>query len=333
MARDTIPISAQALAQLAALGVDVERVAARAGLAALAGLGGAEVTTEQYFAFWRALSAEAEADRPELGLLVGAQSPVQGYSVASAAALQAPTLGDGLRTLARYKRLACPEEVAIDVGDGEARVRCTWILATEEVPRLLVDGVFASIAALARHGSGGKVAPIRVELARRARHARMLRAHFGCRIAFGAPADCLVFAERALGAAFVTADAEAFSRIAPGLEQQLIGRRRRVAATDDVRVAIARTISAGVRPSIGHVARHLRTSPRTLQRRLGEVATTFQHQLDDVRRLSARRLLAHTELDTIDIAFLLGFAEPNSFARAFRTWERTTPLRWRAARG
>jgi AraC-like DNA-binding protein len=52
-----------------------------------------------------------------------------------------------------------------------------------------------------------------------------------------------------------------------------------------------------------------------------------------VRGLSARRLLAHTELPPIDIAFLLGFAEPNSFARAFRLWERTTPLRWRAAHG
>jgi AraC-like DNA-binding protein len=48
--------------------------------------------------------------------------------------------------------------------------------------------------------------------------------------------------------------------------------------------------------------------------------------------VAARRLLENTELEPIDIAFLLGFAEPNSFTRAFRLWERTTPLRWRAAR-
>jgi len=319
MARDTIPTSPAVLRQLAALGVDV---------APLAGV--TEVTTDEYFAFWRAL--EAETDRPDLGVLVGAQSPVHAYSIASVAALQAPTLGDALRTLARYKRLTCPEHIAIDVRDGEASVRCDWILATGEVPRLLVDGVFASIVALGRTGSGGKAQPIRVELARRARHAQVLRAHFGCSIRFGAAADRLVFAERALATPFVTASSEAFSRIVPGLEQQLVARRRQRTLVDDVRVAIARTISTGERPSIERIARDLQASPRTLQRRLGEADTTFQHQLDDVRRRVAHRLLSNTELDTIDIAFLLGFAEPNSFARAFRTWERTTPLRWRAAR-
>jgi transcriptional regulator GlxA family with amidase domain len=48
-----------------------------------------------------------------------------------------------------------------------------------------------------------------------------------------------------------------------------------------------------------------------------------------VRRTTASRLLANTELDTVAIAMMIGFVEPNSFARAFRAWERTTPLRWR----
>jgi AraC-like DNA-binding protein len=80
---------------------------------------------------------------------------------------------------------------------------------------------------------------------------------------------------------------------------------------------------------VGGIARRLHLSSRTMQRRLGEERTSYQQQLDDVRRTSARRLLANTELEPIDIAFLLGFAEPNSFARAFRAWERTTPTRWR----
>lgn len=91
-------------------------------------------------------------------------------------------------------------------------------------------------------------------------------------------------------------------------------------------------LAGGFDLEVGEAARALALSPRTLQRRLSEVRTTFQDQLDDVRHVAARRLLEATELGPIDIAFLLGFAEPNSFARAFRTWERTTPLRWRAAR-
>jgi AraC-like DNA-binding protein len=146
---------------------------------------------------------------------------------------------------------------------------------------------------------------------------------------FGAAHDRIVFAEGALALALVTANRAAYAQLVPGLEAQLVARRSLIG---DVRIAIARTLSAGARPNVELIAERLETSRRTLQRRLGAARTTFQDQLDDVRHVAARRLLEATELPPIDIAFLLGFAEPNSFARAFRTWERTTPLRWRAAR-
>jgi AraC-like DNA-binding protein len=97
---------------------------------------------------------------------------------------------------------------------------------------------------------------------------------------------------------------------------------------DDVRAALGGTIS-GHRPAITKVARSLGMSVRTLQRRLGERGTTYQNILDDVRRRSARDLLTVTDLGIGEIAFLLGFEEVNSFARAFHAWEGTTPARWR----
>ena len=316
MARDTISISPALLDHAARLGITVPPVAAAS-----------DVSTDDYFAFWRALAAAA-GDRADLGLSFG--TSVFGRSTAGHAALQAPTLGDALRTLARYKRLTCPEEVVIEVIDGEPSVRFDWILATAPVPAILVDAVFASHAALVALGSGGKVRPARIELARKRRHAQLLRDHFRCPIAFGAPSDRVVFAPGALAIPFVTANRAAYEQLVPGLEAKLAARRSLVG---DVRVAIARTISAGARPSVDAVAQRLETTPRTLQRRLGAARTTFQGQLDDVRRVAARRLLANTELPPIDIAFLLGFAEPNSFVRAFRAWEHTTPLRWRTAHG
>ena len=67
-----------------------------------------------------------------------------------------------------------------------------------------------------------------------------------------------------------------------------------------------------------------------MQRRLGELGTSYQEALDDVRRRSARRLLANTDLGLGEIAFVLGFEEVNSFMRAFHAWEGTSPARWRA---
>jgi AraC-like DNA-binding protein len=208
-------------------------------------------------------------------------------------------------------------------------VRCDWILARDEVPALLVDAIFASYVRLAAHATGGKATPLRIELARKRSNAQMLRAHFKCPIEFGATHDQIVFTSAAFALPLVTANREAYERLVPGLEAKLAGRRT---VLGDVRIAIARTISSGMRPNIATIAGRLDTSSRTLQRQLSGASTTFQDQLDDVRRVAARRLLEHTELEPIDIAFLLGFTEPNSFVRAFRSWERTTPLRWRAAR-
>jgi len=312
MPRDTLSISRGVIDQLTRLGVAVPPH-------------DAELTTEAYFAFWREV-AGGDA-RTGLGLAIGAAA--YGKTVSSEAALQTPTLGDALRTLGRYKRLACPEDVIVEVSGGEASVHFEWVLATGEVPAILVDAIFAAHVALVAHGTGGKVAPLRIELARKRRHAELLRSHFRCPIVFGATHDRVVFAASALATPLLTANRAAYERLVPGLEARLIGKRSLVG---DVRIAIARTISAGARPSVETVAHRLDTSPRTLQRRLGKARTTFQDQLDDIRRVAARRLLEVTALAPIDIAFLLGFAEPNSFVRAFRSWERTTPLRWRAAR-
>jgi AraC-like DNA-binding protein len=327
--RDVVPVSPGVLARLAELGVPIDQVHERAGRALGAPLPTplTSLSTEAFFALWRA--AGEVSQRRDVGLVLGAEAAARRYSVALAAALHAPTLRAALETLGRYKRIACPENVELVVKDGEASVRFHWILATTEAPRLLVDSTFASFAALARVGTGGKVAPLRIELARRAADVAMLRAHFSCRVMFGSAIDRIVFDAEALDARFVTADAAAFSHVVPGLEAQLVGRTRTPSLRDDVRVAIARYMSSGARPSVEDVARRLHLSSRTLQRRLGEERTSYQEQLDEVRHVSARRLLANTELDTVDIAFLLGFEEPNSFARAFRGWERTTPIRWR----
>ena len=160
----------------------------------------------------------------------------------------------------------------------------------------------------------------------------MLERHFGCSVRFDAPVDLFVFDAKALAEPFVTRNAALLEIIVPGLDAALneaSQRGARRSLTDDVRSALSQRIS-GERPAVEKVAKSLGMSGRTLQRRLEELGTTYQALLDDVRRRSARRLLAKTDLDAGEVAFLLGFEELNSFTRAFQGWEGMTPLRWRA---
>jgi AraC-like DNA-binding protein len=70
-------------------------------------------------------------------------------------------------------------------------------------------------------------------------------------------------------------------------------------------------------------------SMRTLQRRLSEEGVRFGDLLDDVRHAMAAEYLATDSMNLMEMAFLLGFSDPNSFFRAFRRWTGTTPDAYR----
>jgi AraC-like DNA-binding protein len=323
---DAISVSGLLIERLGELGVDVGRILARAGLPASRFIAGGKLTTREFFDLWRAVDREPGAR--DLGIRLAAGRRASQYDVASAAALRSADLAEAIRRFARYKRLSCPEHVRVEVARSEASLRFHWVLAEADVPRTLVDASFTSFMALARRGTGMDLRPTRIELARRATRDELLGAHLGCPLTFDAPFDRLVLPAAMLAIPFVTHDPAALGALVPGLDAAL--RRRAGSATfdDDVRLAIVRAM-CGERPSVERVARDVGVSIRTLQRRLGEAGVTYQGLLDEVRRIAARRLLAKTDLEAAEVAFLLGFEEPNSFVRAFRSWEGRTPTRFR----
>ncbi len=319
-APDTFTVSPLVLARLGLS--SIERLCERAGVAP-----GSALRTSEFFRLWSAVEEEI-GDR-DAGLRFGAEGIDRGYGVGAIVALHAPDFRSALAALGRYKRLTCPELVEVEVEGDEAKVRYRWLQATGQVPRLLVDTTMAALLELARRGAAGRVAPVRVELSRRPMDRALLYRHFGCPVVFAAPHDAMVFEKSALDASFVAADGGAFARLLEGLEARLGAGEGFSAVVGEVRVTIARQLSEGRQAHLAAVARRLAVSARTLQRRLDEGGTSFQAELAAVRRTTASRLLANTDLDPVAISLLLGFVEPNSFARAFRGWERTTPLRWR----
>lgn len=83
--------------------------------------------------------------------------------------------------------------------------------------------------------------------------------------------------------------------------------------------------------SLLDTARSLGAAPRTLQRRLSGLGTSFEAELDAWRRVQARQHLAQNTLPVSSVARALGYGHPAHFIRAFRRWEGTTPLSFRQA--
>jgi AraC-like DNA-binding protein len=82
-------------------------------------------------------------------------------------------------------------------------------------------------------------------------------------------------------------------------------------------------------PTVRTVGKELAMSGRALQRLLQTHGTTFRQLLDEVRNEHARGYLSSTAFSDGEVAFMLGFADPNSFYRAFRSWNGLSPGEFR----
>jgi AraC-like DNA-binding protein len=91
-----------------------------------------------------------------------------------------------------------------------------------------------------------------------------------------------------------------------------------------VRRVIADAHAHGQRTAL-ELARTLGMSPRSLRRRFAEEETSFRAVKDGVCVALANAYLQRDGLTASEVAFLLGFAEPSAFFRAYRRWTGETP--------
>src|ERR1019366_693817 len=238
------------------------------------------------------------------------------------------SLRDALQRLARYKQLSCPEEIRVHATRDEASVEFFYLETKEVQPDVMVDLCLSWIASIARRGTDGQVTPLRLELTRRAQNRGLLETHYGCRVKFKAGRNALVFRSSDLDRSFATHNEDLLAAIGAQLETELAARNIRPEVGEQVKHTLKRSL-AEKRPTLQHVARELRTSLRTLQRRLTDAGITFQQLVEDTRRDLAHYYLKHSKVELNETAYLLGYEDANSFFRAFHLWEGTSPGEWR----
>lgn len=288
---------------------------------------GAPVSTEQFFALWRILVDISHDTSIGLRLATRLEGSVMPPSFL--VACHAKNFRDALQRMARFKRLCLPEEVRIDEQEERCDIVLSWAYAKDQTtPPALIDATFASIIELGRNGTATPITPISVELARPESARATYEQYYGCRVRFGAEINRLSFHRADLNKPFVSYNSELLNILLPELDQRLEQQSHNATLAGQVWWVLRQRLTAG-RPDIQSIAAELVMSERSLQRKLADAGLTFQGLLADTRHQIALEHLSNPTLSMMEVAYMLGYEDQNSFFRAFRTWENLTPLAWR----
>jgi AraC-like DNA-binding protein len=140
--------------------------------------------------------------------------------------------------------------------------------------------------------------------------------HFGCPVDLAAAFTEVRFGADILDTPMPQRDAETSSLCQQQCQRLLARLSQQSALVDEVRALIV--ARPGFFPDIDYVAEKLRTSTRTLRRRLAEEDSSYQDILNDVRYNLARDYLSNSTLPLEEISLLLGYSTPGNFTYASR---------------
>jgi AraC-like DNA-binding protein len=274
---------------------------------------------------------DAVAD-PSFGLRAGCLVRPERFGISGLTAMTSPTLGVAVGRKARYNRLIWGDAYDIFTGAEEVTVRIVGRADARPYGRAKIDMELASLVSFARRFTGVDIVPVRLRLRGPLPTYRgVYEQVFRCVIRFDQAEDSITFLKADFDRPLISADPRASHWLDMAADSAL-GQMGDGTTGSRVRVQL-HSMLQGDAPTLGAVASALCVSERTLQRQLAAEDLSFRQLLDEVRHDIARRALAASGGNAVELAYMLGFEDANSFYRAFRRWTGTTPEAWRAGQG
>mgnify|MGYP006186804785 FL=1 len=265
-----------------------------------------------------------------LGLHLGEAVRPGYYGVLGYLIMSCATLGDALHRQARYAVLvgSLGQVELLDEPPRpglEAQVAHRWQPLLPQLQRHCSEETLAAWVTFGRWVSGLDSEPSEVRFQHPApadisEHQRIFR----CPVLFEQADNALVYPKRLLSTPLGQADAEMRRMLDAYAERQLAVIRQGDSVLERARTLLATQLGSEA-VDLERLAAGLALSPRTLQRRLREAGLSFSQLVDETRQQLVLHYLRDPALELADIAFLVGFSEAGSLARAFRRWTGQSP--------
>jgi AraC-like DNA-binding protein len=279
--------------------------------------------TDEYTRLW--LAMEAGINNPTFPLDLVEKVSAEVFDPPLFAALCSTNMMQAVQRLARYKQLIAPMVLETTVDDkGILTVSPRWLSATD-IPLSLQVAELAFLLRLVRLATREPVRALKVQLPQPPVGAPVnhFTRFFGTAISYGEN-PAISFSSTDALRPFLTVNEGMWQVFEPELRRRLSQLDETALTAERVR-AVLLELLPGNEATIEKTAERLGMSKRTLQRRLEDEGESFRTLINTSRENLARHYLRNTSLPGYEIAFLLGFEDPNSFYRAFMTWTGQTP--------
>nr|WP_321273763.1 AraC family transcriptional regulator ligand-binding domain-containing protein [uncultured Vibrio sp.] len=282
-----------------------------------------QLTPSQYFQLWHGIEAAAQVKGIDIALKFAQVMSFESFDAPIFAAICSANLNAAVKRLQEYKPIIGPMLLTIEQTEQHTRVDIGCYGYDGELPSMLSLTELVFFTQLTRLATRSNVQPVEVILPKLPNNLNAYQAYFGCSIRQGSKTSIAFRAEDAR-MPFLTDNQMMLSVFDGDLKQRLEAVSHRGTTSDAVYKILLDLLPQG-ESSIESVASHMAISKRTLQRKLTSEGVSYQAVLKQVRLQLAEHYLNETELPLIEVSFLLGYQEPNSFIRAYSSWTGVSP--------
>ena len=300
---------------LKSIGLSIENILEQAGIPNILWKEEIQLSTEEYYLFLKKID-EVITDEQ-----ISAISNIDNLNVfipSFFAALSSKNGLEGLKRLAKYKKLIGPVFLEIKEFEEIVQVQYFFEQREKELPRFAVLNEQLMLINLLNKGIGKKISPVSVTSP--FEYSELLTKEINTTIN-KAKQNEVIFSMKDLKKPFLTANNIMVKYLEPQLKQKLAEMEIETFETFTSRVQkkLFQLIPSG-QFGLENVAEEFGISGRTLQRNLSAENTSFNQLVKDIQKIMTFNYLEAKELSIDEIAYLVGYTETSSFYRAFKKW-------------
>jgi AraC-like DNA-binding protein len=269
---------------------------------------------------------------PLLGIKHGQGLSISSHGFVGFAAMAADDLGQALSLAIRYARTrTLLADIRFHKEDDSAVIQVTRLASMPDTFPFVVENIIASFVVVARFLVGQQEAlSVIIKLAHKpqadlAEYERL----FGAPVLFNQPYNQICLPEFMLEVPVSTANAISRGLAETECEKLLAELDHGHDLVTKIRHELEKIQAF---PTLPVMANALNSSPRTMNRQLAQLNTSYQHTLDEARREKAIELLDTTTFSIEKISTNLGYNDPSNFGRAFRRWLGQSPRSYRQSK-